>query len=158
MYKNQLQSFLVSTEIMKFILNFFHTIRIIIQNQYFFSATPLATDYLSSTASTANHESTTNDLLEGEHVPYAEDVSVELLSAEVVGLSLISKFDEKQLPKVSELKWLVSDDDTPQNLLPMPDLSGCNPDDNVLHSVTRGTRYWAPPRQQIIFTDHPTVE
>lgn len=100
-----------------------------------------------------------HEYVEGEHVPYAEDVSsVDLLTAEVVGLSLISKFDEKHLPKVSELKWLVSDEDTPQNLLPMPDLSGNNPDEHVIHSVTRGTKYWAPPRQQIIFTDHPSME
>lgn len=99
-----------------------------------------------------------SDVIEEEHIPYAEleEVSHDLLSAEVVGLSLISKFDEKHLPKVSELKWLVSDDDTPQNLLPMPDLtSSANPDEHVIHSSTRGTRYWAPPRQQIIFTDHP---
>lgn len=98
------------------------------------------------------------DIIEGEHIPYAEleEVSYDLLSAEVVGLSLISKFDEKHMPKVSELKWLVSDEDTPQKLLPMPDLtSSANPDDHVIHSATRGTRYWAPPRQQIIFTDHP---
>lgn len=97
-------------------------------------------------------------MIEGEHIPYAEleEVSYDLLSAEVVGLSLISKFDEKHLPKVSELKWLVSDDDTPQKLLPLPDLtSSANPDEHIIHSATRGTRYWAPPRQQIIFTDHP---
>ncbi|KAM7348243.1 run domain Beclin-1-interacting and cysteine-rich domain-containing protein rubicon [Cochliomyia hominivorax] len=121
--------------------------------------TPLATDCLatpdSKQSSTIN--STSSDIIEGEHIPYAEleEVSYDLLSAEVVGLSLISKFDEKHLPKVSELKWLVSDDDTPQKLLPMPDLtSSANPDDHVIHSATRGTRYWAPPRPQIIFTDH----
>uniref|UniRef100_T1PLU9 Phorbol-ester/DAG-type domain-containing protein n=1 Tax=Musca domestica TaxID=7370 RepID=T1PLU9_MUSDO len=132
-------------------------------------ATPLATDYLSSsehnnmTATPSKVQeapcSSGHEYVEGEHVPYAEDVSsVDLLTAEVVGLSLISKFDEKHLPKVSELKWLVSDEDTPQNLLPMPDLSGNNPDEHVIHSVTRGTKYWAPPRQQIIFTDHPSME
>uniref|UniRef100_A0A1I8QBJ1 Phorbol-ester/DAG-type domain-containing protein n=1 Tax=Stomoxys calcitrans TaxID=35570 RepID=A0A1I8QBJ1_STOCA len=123
-------------------------------------ATPLATDCLSSEDrkhATGKYSTTTHhDLSDAEHVPYAEDVSVESLSAEVVGLSLISKFDEEQLPKVSELKWLVSDEDTPQNLLPMPDLTGNNPDDHVIHSVTRGTKYWAPPRQQIIFTEHAT--
>ncbi|XP_073832712.1 run domain Beclin-1-interacting and cysteine-rich domain-containing protein rubicon [Musca autumnalis] len=128
-------------------------------------ATPLATDCLSSSSSTAISSKvqqatcTTHEFVEGEHVPYVEDVSsVDLLTAEVVGLSLISKFDEKHMPKVSELKWLVSDDDTPQNLLPMPDLSGNNPDEHVIQSVTRGTKYWAPPRQQIIFTDHPTMD
>lgn len=123
-------------------------------------ATPLATDCLASTGTkrSSTAATSTNDVIEGEHMPYAEleEVSYDLLSAEVVGLSLISKFDEEHLPKVSELKWLVSDEDTPQKLLPMPDLtSSANPDEHVIHSLTRGTRYWAPPRQQIIFTDHP---
>ncbi|KAL9874033.1 run domain Beclin-1-interacting and cysteine-rich domain-containing protein [Glossina fuscipes] len=120
-------------------------------------ATPIATDYLAAQAQ-ASSSSITLDFLEEEHKPYVEldDVCMETLSAEVVGLSLISKFNEKHLPKVSELKWLVSEDDTPQKLLPMPDVSSsANPDDHILPSVTRGTRYWAPPRQQIIFTDHP---
>ncbi|XP_004536443.1 run domain Beclin-1-interacting and cysteine-rich domain-containing protein [Ceratitis capitata] len=93
-----------------------------------------------------------------EHIPYAEleENCLDSLSAEVVGLSLISKFNDKHLPKVSELKWLVSEEDTPQQLLPMPDNSPTsNPDENVIRPITRGTRYWAPPRQQIIFTDHP---
>lgn len=119
----------------------------------------MATDCLSSPNScqTSTNPTSSDDIIEEEHVPYAEleEVSYDLLSAEVVGLSLISRFDEKHLPKVSELKWLVSDEDTPQNLLPMPDLtSSANPDENIIHSATRGTRYWAPPRQQIIFTDH----
>ncbi|XP_067640504.1 run domain Beclin-1-interacting and cysteine-rich domain-containing protein isoform X2 [Eurosta solidaginis] len=95
-----------------------------------------------------------------EHIPYAEvDESIlDSLSAEVVGLSLISKFDDKHLPKVSDLKWLVSEEDTPQQLLPIPDYrSTSNPDENVIRPLTRGTRYWAPPRQQIIFTNHPTA-
>ncbi|XP_054728320.1 uncharacterized protein LOC129237538 isoform X1 [Anastrepha obliqua] len=94
-----------------------------------------------------------------EHISYAElgESCLDLLSAEVVGLSLISKFNDKHLPKVSELKWLVSEEDTPQQLLPMPDNSSANPDDNIIHPMTRGTRYWAPPRQQIIFTDHPST-
>lgn len=118
----------------------------------------MATDCLSPASHRLSRKN--DDVVKGaEHVPYAEEVCSEPLSAEVVGLSLISKFDEKHLPKVSELKWLVADDDTPQKLLPMPDLtSSANPDEHVLHSVTRGTKYWAPPRQQIIFTDHPTLE
>ncbi|XP_039960797.1 run domain Beclin-1-interacting and cysteine-rich domain-containing protein [Bactrocera tryoni] len=95
-----------------------------------------------------------------EYIPYAElnESCLDSLSAEVVGLSLISKFNDKHLPKVSELKWLVSEEDTPQQLLPMPDNSPTsNPDENVIQPLTRGTRYWAPPRQQIIFTDHPST-
>ena len=34
-----------------------------------------------------------------------------ILSAEGVALSLISKFSKKHLPKASDLKWLVSEQD-----------------------------------------------
>lgn len=89
--------------------------------------------------------------------PYGESSLNDVHSAENIGLSLISKFNDKSLPKVSDLKWLVSEEDTPQNLLPMPQQSN-NPDDNIMPMVTRGTRYWAPPRQQIIFTNHPSPQ
>ncbi|XP_055841296.1 run domain Beclin-1-interacting and cysteine-rich domain-containing protein isoform X2 [Episyrphus balteatus] len=95
-----------------------------------------------------------------EHMPYAElgESSLNNVhSAENIGLSLISKFNDKSLPKASDWKWLVSEEDTPQNLLPMPQQSN-NPDDNTVPTLTRGTRYWAPPRQQIIFTNHPSPE
>ncbi|XP_034485091.1 run domain Beclin-1-interacting and cysteine-rich domain-containing protein [Drosophila innubila] len=80
-------------------------------------------------------------------------------SAEAVGLQLISRFKDQQLPKLADLKWLVSEQDTPQQLLPMPKLQ--QEQQQQLHeeelqqsSLTRGTRTWAPPRQQIIFTEH----
>lgn len=95
-----------------------------------------------------------------EHMPYAElglSSLNDVHSAENIGLLLISKFNDKSLPKVSGLKWLVSEEDTPQSLLPMPQQSN-NPDDNIATLATRGTRYWAPPRQQIIFTNHPSPQ
>ncbi|XP_068157600.1 run domain Beclin-1-interacting and cysteine-rich domain-containing protein [Drosophila tropicalis] len=73
-------------------------------------------------------------------------------SAEAVGLQLISRFNNQHLPKVGHLKWLVLDQDTPQQLLPMPKLSSCSG-----ASLQRGTKTWAPPRQQIIFTEHPPL-
>lgn len=95
-------------------------------------------------------------------------------SAEAVGLQLISRFNDQQLPKLGDLKWLVSEDDTPQQLLPMPkpqqhnqqsssqqqllgEDSGAGGDQLSLGSLTRGTQTWAPPRQQIIFTEHPAA-
>lgn len=39
-----------------------------------------------------------------------------IISAEGVALSLISRFSEKQLPRASELKWLVSEQDAPQQV------------------------------------------
>ncbi|CAK9799367.1 Run domain Beclin-1-interacting and cysteine-rich domain-containing protein [Anthophora quadrimaculata] len=79
------------------------------------------------------------------------------MSAEGVALSLLSRFSEKQLPKASELQWLVSEKDAPQRLLPLPKSWPINPDDaeNSQSIPLRGTMEWAPPRPQIIFTSHP---
>lgn len=38
------------------------------------------------------------------------------LSAESVALSLLRKFSEKQLPKASDLQWLVSEQEAPQRV------------------------------------------
>ncbi|CAH0557588.1 unnamed protein product [Brassicogethes aeneus] len=87
----------------------------------------------------------------------APDGASDVLSAEGVALSLISKFSAKQLPRASELEWLVSEQDAPQALLPMPKSWPISPDDGPQSSSTtplRGTQEWAPPRPQIIFTKH----
>lgn len=81
------------------------------------------------------------------------------VSAEGVALSLISRFSEKQLPRASELQWLVSEKDAPQRLLPMPKSWPVSPDEVEIEDARtiplRGTIEWAPPRPQIIFTSHP---
>ncbi|XP_076671561.1 run domain Beclin-1-interacting and cysteine-rich domain-containing protein rubicon isoform X1 [Andrena cerasifolii] len=79
------------------------------------------------------------------------------MSAEGVALSLISRFSEKQLPRASELQWLVSEKDAPQRLLPLPKSWPVSPDEaeNSQSVSLRGTTEWAPPRPQIIFTPHP---
>ncbi|RUS86511.1 hypothetical protein EGW08_005761, partial [Elysia chlorotica] len=85
-------------------------------------------------------------------------------SAEAVAISLLRRFSEKQLPKASELRWLVSERDAPQALLPLP-ASMPEPSDEGENSVLvqssrqprlRGNHEWAPPRAQIIFSVHPT--
>ncbi|XP_053691659.1 run domain Beclin-1-interacting and cysteine-rich domain-containing protein [Sabethes cyaneus] len=80
--------------------------------------------------------------------------NVKSYSAEGVALSLLSKFNEKQLPSACDLLWLVSEQDAPQQILPMPkDGQIVNPDEQSgLNTIIRGTREWAPPRPQIIFT------
>ncbi|XP_035739254.1 run domain Beclin-1-interacting and cysteine-rich domain-containing protein-like isoform X2 [Vespa mandarinia] len=80
-----------------------------------------------------------------------------IISAEGVALSLISRFSEKQLPRASELQWLVSEKDAPQQLLPLPKSWPVSPDEvETEESIPlRGTIEWAPPRPQIIFTPHP---
>ncbi|XP_044750682.1 run domain Beclin-1-interacting and cysteine-rich domain-containing protein isoform X2 [Coccinella septempunctata] len=85
------------------------------------------------------------------------DGASDILSAESVAISLISTFKGKRLPKASELQWLVSEEDAPQALLPMPKGWPVNPDDHLSTSISlRGTDDWAPPRPQIIFTLHPS--
>ncbi|XP_013409289.1 run domain Beclin-1-interacting and cysteine-rich domain-containing protein-like [Lingula anatina] len=90
------------------------------------------------------------------------------LSAESVAIALLKRFSEHQLPKASDLEWLVSEQDVPQKLLPLPDSLPISPDDseNLLilkrqNSSAQSTRLrgnfeWAPPRPQIIFNIHPT--
>ena len=38
------------------------------------------------------------------------------MSAESVAIALLKRFSEKQLPKASELEWLVSEQDAPQRV------------------------------------------
>ena len=42
------------------------------------------------------------------------DISFHHVSAESVAISLLKRFSEKQLPKASELEWLVSEQEAPQ--------------------------------------------
>ncbi|XP_071085103.1 run domain Beclin-1-interacting and cysteine-rich domain-containing protein-like [Haliotis cracherodii] len=84
------------------------------------------------------------------------------MSAESVAISLLKKFSEKQLPKASDLEWLVSEQDAPQALLPLPNSYPVSPDDGENADLLknrktriRGNLEWAPPRPQIIFNIHP---
>lgn len=108
---------------------------------------------LSPNLAGTNSSSGDTDDLEAVEASEAVD-DVQSYSAEGVALSLLSKFNEKQLPTACDLLWLVSEQDAPQQLLPIPpDGHIANPDDqNGLNTIIRGTREWAPPRPQIIFT------
>ncbi|CAH1183323.1 unnamed protein product [Phaedon cochleariae] len=87
----------------------------------------------------------------------APDGASDITSAEGVALSLISKFSDKQLPRASDLEWLVSEEDAPQALLPLPKSWPVSPDSaEEVVTPLRGTQEWAPPRAQIIFTLHPS--
>lgn len=59
------------------------------------------------------------------------------LSAESVAISLLKRFSEKQLPKASDLQWLVSEQDAPQALLPLPNSYPVSPDDSENGDVLR---------------------
>ncbi|XP_064638641.1 run domain Beclin-1-interacting and cysteine-rich domain-containing protein-like [Lineus longissimus] len=80
-------------------------------------------------------------------------------AAELVAINLLKKFSDNQLPKASDLEWLVSETDVPQALLPLPDSFPISPDDGERELTTktriRGNLEWAPPRAQIIFNIHP---
>ncbi|KAG8184381.1 hypothetical protein JTE90_004553 [Oedothorax gibbosus] len=84
------------------------------------------------------------------------------LSAESVALSLIRRFSEKHLPKASDLQWLVSEQETKQKLLPLPNSWPISPDtieeEYIEKTRLRGNFEWAPPRPQIIFIILPTLK
>ncbi|KAJ8867204.1 hypothetical protein PR048_030999, partial [Dryococelus australis] len=85
-----------------------------------------------------------------------------VVSAEGVALCLIRQFSDKQLPRASDLQWLVSEQDAPQQLLPMPTSWPVSPDeaedtDTCQAMPLRGTVEWAPPRPQVIFTPHAAL-
>lgn len=84
-------------------------------------------------------------------------------SAEAVALSLLKRFSGKRLPKASDLQWLVSEHETDQSLLPLPDAWPVSPDQQeeeyTAHKLRlRGNSEWAPPREQIIFSVQPELK
>ncbi|XP_075535630.1 run domain Beclin-1-interacting and cysteine-rich domain-containing protein rubicon isoform X3 [Dermacentor variabilis] len=93
-----------------------------------------------------------------------EDASQTCSSAEAVALNLLKRFSEKQLPKASDLQWLVSEQDAAQSLLPLPDAWPVSPDEveeeyYSTHKMRlRGNSEWAPPRAQIIFNMQPELK
>lgn len=103
-----------------------------------------------------HHSPSSQNPSEPNLMPYVEQIAGEMEnhSAEAVGLQLISRFSDQQLPRLSHLKWLVSEQEAPQKLLPLP--MPKKDRDQEQSSLTRGTSSWAPPRQQIIFTEHPS--
>ncbi|XP_049300951.1 run domain Beclin-1-interacting and cysteine-rich domain-containing protein-like [Anopheles funestus] len=80
-------------------------------------------------------------------------------SAEEIAISLLGKFHDKQLPSACDFLWLVSEQDAPQKLLPVPSGGVIDPDETSYPHDTgtliRGTQEWAPPRPQVIFTYQP---
>ncbi|XP_045131398.1 run domain Beclin-1-interacting and cysteine-rich domain-containing protein-like isoform X2 [Portunus trituberculatus] len=90
----------------------------------------------------------------------ARKTSFDLTSAEKVAINLLKNFNEQRLPKASELEWLVTEEEAPQKLLPLPTSIAVGPEDGCVISPTkvlpqpqlRGTSDWAPPRPQLILT------
>jgi run domain Beclin-1 interacting cysteine-rich containing protein len=89
-------------------------------------------------------------------VPQMEwNSQLDVNSPESIAISLMSKFRHQKLPSANNLLWMVSESQAPQSLLPLPDSFPINPDENLNFNAIRGHQFWAPPRQQIIFTVHP---
>lgn len=81
------------------------------------------------------------------------------MSAESIAMMLMTKFKNQPLPNPKSLLWLVNESQAPQQMLPFPDSFPINPDEPFhLNTFIRGSKDWAPPRQQIIFTVHPTPD
>ncbi|XP_053678041.1 run domain Beclin-1-interacting and cysteine-rich domain-containing protein-like [Anopheles nili] len=79
-------------------------------------------------------------------------------SAEEIAIGLLNKFQDRQLPSAGDFLWLVSEQDAPQKLLPVPSGGVVDPDDTQspdAGTLIRGTQEWAPPRPQAIFTYKP---
>lgn len=85
----------------------------------------------------------------------------DLTAAENVAINLLKNFNEQRLPKASELEWLVSEEEAPQKLLPLPTSIAVGPEDGSGAAATanilpqpqlRGTSDWAPPRPQLVLT------
>ena len=54
-------------------------------------------------------------------------------SAEVVAKSLLKKFAGRKLPAASDLIWIVSEDQVPQEILPLPTAWPVSPDDALFN-------------------------
>jgi len=74
-------------------------------------------------------------------------------SAEGIALSLLGQVGAGRLPPADQLPWLVSEEEAPQQLLPLPDSLPVDPDQDMKGATElRGSLVWAPPRPQIVLT------
>ena len=84
-------------------------------------------DYLYT--STVTLVSSEMDLASRESVDNLETKHSTQLSAETVAKNLLQKFANRKHPVANELQWLVSYQDAPQSLLPLPETVAVAPDD-----------------------------
>lgn len=84
-------------------------------------------DYLYT--STVTLVSSEMDLASTEFVDNLETKHSTQLSAETVAKNLLQKFANRKHPVANELQWLVSYQDAPQSLLPLPETVAVAPDD-----------------------------
>jgi len=115
-----------------------------------------------------------NSTIEKIEIIKEEEIPPDDYSAEAVAKNLLKKFHGRTIPAASELKWMVTEEDVPQQLLPLPTAWPVAPDTHLddneyglsaaLRKVSmpslmlRGNLEWAPPRPQIIFSPHAFVK
>jgi len=74
-------------------------------------------------------------------------------SAESIALSLLGQIGAGRLPPADQIPWLVTEQDAPQQLLPLPDSLPVDPDEDLKGATElRGNLVWAPPRPQLVLT------
>uniref|UniRef100_A0A915HLB8 Rubicon Homology domain-containing protein n=1 Tax=Romanomermis culicivorax TaxID=13658 RepID=A0A915HLB8_ROMCU len=103
-----------------------------------------------------------DDVIDMETAKYSKPLLGTDDSAEAVATELLELFSKKYIsPALTNLRlpddYLVSFEDAPQSLLPMPSgviISAEDTFDGNPESKLRGTSDWAPPRQQVIFNIH----
>ncbi|CAG0899047.1 unnamed protein product [Darwinula stevensoni] len=86
----------------------------------------------------------------------SQGTEVNPASAEAVALALLQNFRDIPMPSgLKDIQWLVSEQDAPQALLPLPTSYPVSPDGTEYPPLLRGTSDWAPPRPQIILSILP---
>ncbi|CAF1028864.1 unnamed protein product [Rotaria sordida] len=86
------------------------------------------------------------------------------LSAEAIALAIMNTWKNYKIPKASDLFWMIPhEEETLEELPPIQDNKGFNqseeytPTENSQRILRRGTSQWAPPREQLIFHIHQSV-
>ncbi len=75
-----------------------------------------------------------NTTVAAENSISKEEIEPDDYSAEFVAKSLLKKFDNRKLPAASDLKWMVTEEQVPQTLLPLPNAWPVSPDDALYYN------------------------
>ncbi|XP_076800882.1 run domain Beclin-1-interacting and cysteine-rich domain-containing protein-like isoform X10 [Clavelina lepadiformis] len=80
-----------------------------------------------------------------------KSVAESFRTAESIAIGLLQTFSDQRHVTEREVDWLISEDDVPQKLLPLPRSTAVDPDQGLDAGIRiRGNQTWAPPRPQII--------
>ncbi|XP_002161093.2 run domain Beclin-1-interacting and cysteine-rich domain-containing protein isoform X1 [Hydra vulgaris] len=119
------------------------------------------------------HESESKEDIDKVEIIQEDEILPDDFTAETVAKCLLKKFQGHMIPAASELKWMVSEENVSQQLLPLPNALPVSPDTYLpqnecnlesalqkvsLPSLIRGNMDWAPPRPQIVLMPHVFVK